>query len=241
MKKEEKATSVKIQEAILKDLQKKFQNKDTPLVVNVQEAHGSHSIILVKNKYLPTQWSLFDPNGLNNFAFTIVDNNYDVTPEYTTVSPKSPLNYGTNAANPGYCGIFGIMFMVFFIENQNKANWLKRWKDLLKIMGDTSLSSQTYSVKKKKVTFPVGIDIAAAIQTIISKGRANQHHKTQERILALLEILESSSKSQIKNYFSKNNSIMPIINEHVLISTVQNLSLSKAKSSSNKPTRPSRT
>ena len=129
-------------------------------ILNIQEGHlGAHSVILSKSHEFPNEWALFDPNGIKNLPFKILDSQKNnVTKEYLTPSPLSPLNYGVNAYNPGYCGIFGIIYMIFFLNNFSDPNWLQEWKKTLVCLSQ-KISNHHGSV---------GVNLAAQVQALIA-------------------------------------------------------------------------
>jgi hypothetical protein len=85
--------------------------------LKINEKNGNHSNILVKNKYIPRGWSIFEPNSIFYRAYNIInDKDQYITKQYFTVSPQEDsINYPLkDSHNPGYCGMFGIIFMVYF-------------------------------------------------------------------------------------------------------------------------------
>jgi hypothetical protein len=130
--------------------------------VNVQE-HGNnaHTIIIVKNRFLINGWSIFDANGKANLPFKIYSEGKDVTQEYLEVTGESPLNYGTDKNNPGYCGTIGIIFMVYFIKNKTNPNWVQEWINL-------------YNILSHKISATEGttaVTLSAEIQNLVNKTR----------------------------------------------------------------------
>ena len=107
-------------------------------LINVQQrGDHAHSLVLFKSRAIttnPEQIAIFECNGqLQQSEIRVIhtspppkeytDNTeddepgtvYDVTQLYfSPISPKVCLNYGNDKYNPGYCGIFGIIAMVFF-------------------------------------------------------------------------------------------------------------------------------
>ena len=98
------------------------------------QSRGSHahSLVLFKSRAIttnPEQIAIFECNGQYTQSEIRVIHTYhpdadaddepgtvyDVTQNYfSDVSPKVCMNYGNDTYNPGYCGIFGIIAMVFF-------------------------------------------------------------------------------------------------------------------------------
>ena len=160
---------------------------DEIIVLNIQEkGANAHSNILVKNKFLTNGWSIFDPNGQKNLPYHITTNeNRDIkiTSKYVEVSPSDTINYGSSSINPGYCGIFGIIFMTYFKNNNTNPNWVKNWQHILRLMEKqhtpTSLGSY-------------GVDLAAQIQHIIN---SNLEGSPKIEQLILEAIVEFTSKS----------------------------------------------
>jgi len=111
-------------------------------LINVQQrGDHAHSLVLFKSRAIttnPEQIAIFECNGqLQQSEIRVIhtspppkeytDNTdsdsdepgtvYDVTQLYfSPISPKVCLNYGNDKYNPGYCGMFGIIAMVFFRE-----------------------------------------------------------------------------------------------------------------------------
>ena len=144
-----------------------YINKESDLlVINVQEpGNNAHSIILVKNQYIPeVGWSIFDSTGVNNFPFIITDAGTDKTNDYLQVTGEKPLNYGSDSNNPGFCGVFGIIFMVYYYYNKTDPNWVNNWKNIYRKL----------SKKRDFILGPVGVDLAANVQNIIASSTVSQ-------------------------------------------------------------------
>jgi len=102
-------------------------------LINLQ-SRGSHahSLVLFKSRAIttnPEQIAIFECNGQYTQSEIRVIHTYhpdadaddepgtvyDVTQNYfSPISPKVCMNYGNDTYNPGYCGIFGIIAMVFY-------------------------------------------------------------------------------------------------------------------------------
>lgn len=131
-------------------------------ILGLEERTGKHAVILVKSENLPSPgWAIFDPNGFQHFALTLTDKGKDVTDRYISVTGQN-VNKGSNSYNPGYCGIFGIIFMIYFKAHHNNANWLKDWHNFLSCM---AISAGT-----RKCMGTVGVQLAADVINIISKN-----------------------------------------------------------------------
>ena len=139
-------------------------NNNEMRVLNIQErGSNAHSNILIKNIYLKNGWSIFEPNGqlCMHYSITNADGD-DVTLSYIDVSPTATINYGATLYNPGYCGILGIIFMVYFKNNNTKPTWVNSWKYILKILQKQHIQTNRGSH---------GVDLAAHIQSIISSNK----------------------------------------------------------------------
>ena len=146
--------------------------------LKIIETNGNHSNILVKNKFLPTGWSIFEPNSIKHKTFTIEDDEKkDITEQYFTVSPSDTINYPTKESpNPGYCGMFGIIFMVYFRMHKDDPNWVENWAKIL----EAGL---------------VNGHLAAEVQQIIAKKNTNQiEGEIQELLNKRLILKKSASK-----------------------------------------------
>ena len=157
-------------------------------LLNIQEGHhGAHSVILSKSHLFPNEWALFDPNGVNNLPFEIRNSkNKNVTREYLVPSPLKPINYGVNAHNPGYCGIFGIIYMIYFTNNFSDRNWLKNWKNTLVCL----------SQKISDVRGTVGVNLAADVQALIAIPQLSNNHDPVSVALqgAILQLIKALLK-----------------------------------------------
>jgi hypothetical protein len=102
-------------------------------LINLQQRGShAHSLVLFKSRAIttnPEQIAIFECNGqyvqseirvIHTYhpdadATDEPGTVYDVTQNYfSPISPKVCMNYGNDTYNPGYCGIFGIIAMVFF-------------------------------------------------------------------------------------------------------------------------------
>jgi hypothetical protein len=113
-------------------------------VVNYDEGRGNaHAVILIRNKFLPNGWGFFDANGKEGFKESILrfhnKDGIDVTDEYLSVTPDSAFNsalfMGTDKKlpedyNPGFCGIFSIIFMVFYKKYKDRPDWIELWRNV---------------------------------------------------------------------------------------------------------------
>jgi hypothetical protein len=138
-------------------------------VINVQHRGGNaHSLVLIKSRAIttnPHNIAIFESNGRNGFCgIRIVDETAktvkNVTRAYTSISPEYNINYGTNAYNPGYCGIYSIICIVAFRHYRSKTGvlWLAKWTKLLMRMSrciDRNAGC-------------LGVELAAQVQEIIA-------------------------------------------------------------------------
>jgi hypothetical protein len=104
-------------------------------LINLQQrGNHAHSLILFKSRAIttnPENIAIFECNGQYTQSeirvihtshpskeYTDTDEPgtvYDVTEHYfSPISPKICINYGNDKHNPGYCGIFGMIAMIFF-------------------------------------------------------------------------------------------------------------------------------
>ena len=138
-------------------------------IINVQHRGGNaHSLVLIKShaiKTNPHNIAIFESNGRNGFCgIRIVDETAktmkNVTRSYTSISPEYNINYGTNAYNPGYCGIYSIICIVALRHYRSKTGvlWLAKWTKLLIHMSrciDRNAGC-------------LGVELAAQVQEIIA-------------------------------------------------------------------------
>ena len=134
--------------------------------LDVLEQSGAHALILIKDRRLTRGWGIFDPNGKNRLPFKIIDGKKNVSKQYMEISPKTSINIGSDAVNPGYCGIFGIIFMIFYIMNHKNDDWIGLWKKLLIQFNKHITLKETY-----------GVVLARRVQTIIQQTDPNNLRK----------------------------------------------------------------
>jgi hypothetical protein len=140
-------------------------------IINVQHRGGNaHSLVLIKSRAIksnPHHVAIFESNGRNGFCGIRILNDHDhvkplknVTKAYTTISPEYNINYGSNAYNPGYCGIYGIICIVALRHYRSKTGtlWLAKWTKLLVHM------SQCIN----RNAGCLGVELAAQVQEIIA-------------------------------------------------------------------------
>jgi len=109
---------------------------------------------------------------------------YDVTELYfSPVSPRICMNFGNDAHNPGYCGIFGIIAMVFYRQwrRTDPETWVSEWSKLLIYM-------RQYICEQPRSHGCMGTELAAQIQEIIASHPSTNagHQKTEKEINNLL-------------------------------------------------------
>lgn len=149
-----------------------------------------HSVILVKNKFLEEGFAIFDANGYvdiygkvdtDNIPFYVKSK--EITYElFDQVSPQRALNRGDDSVNPGYCGIFGIIFMTYFKNTSDINGWNVSWVNFVNTIREPFI--------KEKYSDSVALQLAADVQLIIKN---NTNYSNMET-----EILD-----KIKYYFSK--------------------------------------
>ena len=188
-------------------------------LINVQQrGNHAHSLVLFKSRAIttnPEQIAIFECNGqLQQSEIRVIHTSpppkeytdsedsdedsdsdepgtvYDVTQLYfSPISPKVCLNYGNDKYNPGYCGIFGIIAMVFFrggVAPPNGAftgvggggtRWLKKWTQLLKYM-------RQEIPDEPECHGCMGTNLAARVQEIIAAhpSTATGHQEAQKEI-----------------------------------------------------------
>ena len=114
---------------------------------------------------------------------------YDVTQIYfSPISPKVCLNYGNDKYNPGYCGMFGMIAMVFFrgVAPPNGAaegkRWIKKWTQLLKYM-------RQEIPDEPDCHGCMGTNLAAQVQEIIAAhpSTATGHQQAEKEIIRILK------------------------------------------------------
>jgi hypothetical protein len=183
---------------------------ETFRLINLQ-SRGSHahSLVLFKSRAIttnPEHIAIFECNGQYTQSEIRVIHTYhpdadaddepgtvyDVTQNYfSPISPKVCMNYGNDTYNPGYCGIFGIIAMVFqggsagvappngaATTTEESENWLQKWKQLLKYMRqDIPNEPESHGC--------MGTNLAARVQEIIAAhpSTATGHQNAEEEIL----------------------------------------------------------
>ena len=166
-------------------------------IINIQYRGGNaHSLILIKScaiKTNPHHIAIFESNGRNKFCgIRILDDHThgtslkNVTKDYISISPEYNINYGSDACNPGYCGIFGIICIVAFRHYRTKTGtmWLTKWTKLLLYM------SQCID----RNSGCLGVELAARVQeSIASSPPARAEREIVEAIKACIAIKRNNS------------------------------------------------
>lgn len=114
---------------------------------------------------------------------------YDVTELYfSPVSPRICMNFGSDRYNPGYCGIFGMIAMVFHRNLRTQpSSWVTEWSKLLVYM-------RQYIPNEPRSHGCMGTEIAAKVQEIIASHPTTQtgHQNIEKEIMNLLnEVLHA--------------------------------------------------
>ena len=183
-------------------------------LVNLQQRGShAHSLVLFKSRAIttnPEHISIFECNGQytqseirvihtsppprrTDTSDTDSDSEtedepgtvYDVTEQYfSPISPKICLNYGNDKYNPGYCGIFGIIAMVFHRNwaSKSSTSWIKKWTALLKYM-------RQEIPDEPACHGCMGTNLAAQVQEIIAAhpSTATGHKQAEKAIKRLLK------------------------------------------------------
>jgi hypothetical protein len=102
------------------------------------------------------------------------------------------MNFGNNTYNPGYCGIFGIIAMVFYRRHQRKDpdTWITKWTQLLIYM-------RQYVPNEPKSHGSMGTALASKVQEIIAAHPSTHtgHQNAEKEIMKILnEALETIKK-----------------------------------------------
>ena len=169
-------------------------------IMHIGERSGAHAVILVKNNMFQKGWSIFDSNGKKGFIasiFRLYDANRkkgsdkDITVDYLEASPSTALNPGyftvpaktaiPDHINPGFCGVIGIIFMVYFKKHHSNPNWLKNWQNVMKCL------AKPYSIDNGKTT-KYSVKVATDVLNAIHTGGSN-HKKLENTIMDIVESL----------------------------------------------------
>ena len=174
--------------------------------LKIQIGNTNHALLLIKDDRLEKQYSLFDANGKHNVDLIIYENEFDVTPLYLEYTPDANLNIGNDKYNPGYCNMFSIIFIIFYLYNKNSPNFLNELDNMYKIL----------SIRKNNpnVEGSLGTDLASIIQNVINDNKIDS--KIQEKIYTsinnfliehqeLINDLKSNKKSLKRKFSSLSN------------------------------------
>jgi hypothetical protein len=130
-----------------------------------EKGNNKHSVILFKSQFLPDPgFAIFDPNGLAidrgkpSFPLEINIDGQNITSQLVDTLSVATLNYGTAGANPGFCGIFGIIFMMYFKAVNTQENWVQNWQAFVRCLSQTglgvSLAQQVFEILNKFTNLP---------------------------------------------------------------------------------------
>jgi hypothetical protein len=183
-------------------------------LINLQQrGNHAHSLVIFKSRAIttnPEQIAIFECNGqVSQSEIRILHTSlppkeyleesdtpsetsgtvYDVTELYfSPVSPRICMNFGNDAHNPGYCGIFGIIAMVFYRQRRtDPETWVSEWSNLLIYM-------RRYIPEQPRSHGCMGTELAARVQEILASHPSTHmgHQKTEQEINHLLnEVLQN--------------------------------------------------
>ena len=178
---------------------------DSVRVLNYDEGREAHAVIIVKNQYLPEKWSFFDANGIDGFKDNILvfvdDDDYDVTDNFLVATPETAFNSGyyyrspkekkekkparelPDDINPGFCGIFGIIFMVFYNNNKTNPKWVSMWHGIC----DCFLTTYTHDKRGK---YKYALVVANKVLEIV-----NKNIKSTQKEEEILQVIHDSCSS----------------------------------------------
>jgi hypothetical protein len=170
-------------------------------LINLQQRGShAHSLVVFKSRAIttnPEHIAIFECNGQytqSEIRVIHADPNdetgtvYDVTQNYfSPISPKVCMNYGNDTYNPGYCGIFGMIAMVFHRQWRAKTTtspelWVNQWAQLLKFMRQPIPNEpESHGCQ--------GTSLAARVQEIIAThpSTATGHQNAEQEINAILK------------------------------------------------------
>jgi hypothetical protein len=206
-------------------------------LINLQQRGShAHSLVLFKSRAIttnPEQIAIFECNGqyvqseirvIHTYHPDAAADDepgtvYDVTENYfSPISPKVCMNYGNDRYNPGYCGIFGMIAMIFFrggvrpptagtsfdkgaascpgevvggedLPTAEGERWIRKWTQLLKYMRqDIPDEPESHGC--------MGTNLAARVQEIIAAhpSTATGHQNAEKEINALLKQVRKTFK-----------------------------------------------
>lgn len=177
-----------------------------------QKGNHAHSLVLFKSRAIttnPENISIFECNGQltqteiriihtshpsKEYTDTDTDSDsdsdsespgtvYDVSEFYfAPMSPRICMNYGNDKHNPGYCGIFGIIAMIFFRNSMTTTTtsakkWLTDWTALVNYMRQPIPNEpESHGC--------MGTELAAKVQEIIAAhpSTATGHQNAEQEI-----------------------------------------------------------
>jgi hypothetical protein len=130
-----------------------------------EKGNNKHSVILFKSQFLPDPgFAIFDPNGYAidrgkaSFPLQINLNGKNVTSHLVDTLSVATLNYGTAVANPGFCGIFGIILMIYFKAVNTQENWVQNWQAFVRCLSQNglgvSLAQEVFAILNTFKNFP---------------------------------------------------------------------------------------
>ena len=138
----------------------------------------AHSVIFVKHPGISKYgFAIFDPNSAEHFPFYITDDKgNDITKDIVSIiSPTKSINNDVSE-NPGFCNIFGIIFMTFYksyrdympVEFKN-GNWLNNWREVLNCFEKAPIFPENFSSHKHSEDSKAtrGLEFALHLQKII--------------------------------------------------------------------------
>jgi len=111
-----------------------------------EKGNNKHSVILFKSQFLPDPgFAIFDPNGRAidrgkaSFPLQINKDGENITSHLVDTLSVATLNYGSASDNPGFCGIFGIILMIYFKAVNKQENWVQNWQAFVRCLSEKDL------------------------------------------------------------------------------------------------------
>ena len=167
------------------------------LRLKVQIGNSNHALLLIRDDRLNKQYSLFDANGKHNFDLIIYEDEYDVTSLFLDYTPTTNLNIGNDTYNPGYCNMFSIIFIIFYLYNKDSSNFLNKLDNMYKIL----------SIRKNDPNKEgsLGTDLASDIQNVINDNKIDS--KIKEKIYKRINDFLSQHKDLISDFKTNKKSL----------------------------------
>ena len=193
--------------------------KNKIVLVNVQNYSGpacAHAVWIIKDEQFKNGFSIFNANGYENTLDLVRGNQLKIkfrrddpvviTETDLVISPEHSINTGSDAINPGYCGVFGIAFISFYYREKQSEDWLSRWQEVLDYIQDPTQEGITKDAHGREV-YPRAIALGdTVLHYIFEYTSSNTQKFISNTHTYISSLIKSDSESEVSESESESES-----------------------------------